>query len=383
MRIGIFIGLAVLLVTGCREEGKQPDPSGDTVTETWRPRYAKGFYLEKTRLGVDYLYIDSPWPGAAKTYRYALVPREEMDEKAALIKGVDGIVGLPAMRVITTSTTHIPALETLGVPERLVGFPGLKYISSPTARERMEKGLVKELGANEALNTELAVALDPDLLVGFGVSGTPGSYEALEASGIPVVYNGDWMEEDPLGKAEWILFFGILFGKETEARRAFEDVEGAYLEARALAANAGKTPTVLSGALYRDVWYLPGGDSWAARIIEDANARYLWADAPGRGSLSLSLESVLEKGSEADFWVAPSQYTTYGEMAGAEVHYRQFKAFRERKVYTYALTRGPGEGLWYYELGPSRPDLVLKDLIRCFHPELLPGYEPFFFKPVK
>jgi iron complex transport system substrate-binding protein len=332
---------------------------------------------------VDYLYIDSPWPGASKTFRYALVPRGERDEKAARIRGVDGVIGLPALRVITTSTTHIPALESLGVPERLVGFPGLKYISSPTTRERMEKGEIEELGANEALNTELAVALDPDLVVGFGVSGTPGSYEALEASGIPVVYNGDWMEEDPLGKAEWILFFGILLGKEDAARKAFEQVESAYLEARALAAKAGETPTVLSGALYRDVWYLPGGDSWAARIIQDANARYLWADVPERGSLSLSLESVLEKGAEADFWIAPSQYTSYREMADAEIHYRQFRAFREQQVYTYARTRGPGEGLWYYELGPSRPDMVLKDLIHCFHPGLLPGYEPFFFKPLE
>jgi iron complex transport system substrate-binding protein len=353
------------------------------VVSHWEPQYAKGFSADHTRSGVIYLNVNSPWPGASKTYRYALVPREKAGKMRLPLEDLDGVVQVPVGKVILTSTTHIPALESLGLMDHLVGFPGLDYISSPEARLRISAGAIQELGANEQLNTEKVLELDPDLVVGFGISGAPSSYQALEASGIPVIYNGDWMEEDPLGKAEWITFFGLLFGKQDLAFSTFDEVETAYLEARKLASGARTTPTVLSGALYRDIWYLPGGQSWAARFIRDANARYLWEKTEEKGSLSLSLESVLEGGSQADYWIAPSQFTAYQQMLEADEHYRQFKAFRNKAVYTYALSRGPGKGLLYFEQGPSRPDLILKDLIYWFHPGLLDDYKPAFFKPLQ
>ena len=384
MRIGCVLSLITLVLISCRRnpEQKQIHVQDETLL-SWKPRYAKGFYVDHTPSGIDYLYVNSPWPGASKTFRYALIPREKLSTHRHLIDSVDGVIGIPVNRVILTSTTHIPALETLESEESLVGFPGLGYISSPGVRDRIDKGNVEELGVHEALNTELAIALNPDVVVGYGVSGAPSSYNALEASGIPIVYNGDWMEENPLGKAEWIVFFGLLYNKKNAAEMAFSRVEKAYLEARNLAAKAPGRPTVLSGSLYRDIWYLPGGSSWAAQFIKDANAQYLWESTSESGSLSLSLESVLEKGSDADIWIAPSQFTSYREMEQAEAHYGQFKAFREERIYTYALSPGPGEGLLYYELGPSRPDLILKDLVYWFHPGLLKGYDPVFFKPLE
>lgn len=368
---------------GCRDSGRPAKDGTGAILKTWTPKYARGFSTETTGNGVVYLTVKNPWPGASRDFRYALVPRESLSEFTPAEEGVDGVVGTPVERIVLTSTTHIPSLETLGLEERLVGFPGLDYISSPRTRERVLSGAILELGANEQLNTERVLSLDPDLVVGFGVSGAPSSYQALEASGVPVVYNGDWMEEDPLGKAEWILFFGVLLGEESAAMAAFEKVEKAYQEAKALAAEATDSPTVLSGALYRDVWYLPGGDSWAARFIRDANARYLWEESPGTGSLSLSLETVLEKGGAADFWIAPSQFTSYSEMSRANQHYGQFLAFQDKKVYTYALSHGPGTGMIYYERGPGRPDLILKDLIHWLHPGLLPEHTPVFFKPLQ
>jgi iron complex transport system substrate-binding protein len=383
MRIGTFLSIIALTLLSCKGNTDQKQPPSDRIIETWKPKYAKGFYAEQTQSGVQFLYVESPWPGATKTYRYALVPKTELHAHKHLVDSVDAVIGIPAERLILTSTTHLPALETLGVVESLVGFPGLKYISSPGPRKRMESGKIEELGANEDLNTEMAIALNPDLVVGFGVSGVPSAYKALEVSEIPVVYNGDWMEENPLGKAEWLVFFGFLFAKRDTAQSAFDAVEKAYLEAQKQAEKAPKRPTVLSGSLYRDIWYLPGGSSWAAQFIKDANAEYLWRNTTESGSLSLSLESVLEKGVEADFWIAPSQFTSYSQLEAADPHYTQFRAFQERRIYSYALTQGPGEGLWYFELGPSRPDLILKDLIYWLHPGLLKGYEPVFFKPLE
>jgi iron complex transport system substrate-binding protein len=127
---------------------------------------------------------------------------------------------------------------------------------------------------------------------------------------------------------------------------------------------------------------MPGGESWAAAFIRDAGAEYLWAGSEETGSLSLGLEEVLEKAPEARVWVAPSQFTSYSEMQAANPLYTRIRAFREQRVYTYAKSLGPTGGMRYFELGPSRPDLILKDLIYYIHPGLLPDYTPVFFQPL-
>ncbi|MBT8293257.1 MAG: ABC transporter substrate-binding protein, partial [Eudoraea sp.] len=149
-----------------------------------------------------------------------------------------------------------------------------------------------------------------------------------------------------------------------------------------LAKKGVKRPSVLSGALYKDVWYLPGGNSWASKFLEDANTHYPWSDSEQTGSLNLSIESVLAKGQDTDFWISPSQFTSYEEMKKANVHYLQFEAYKNKNIYTFANTKGATGGLLYYELAPNRPDLVLKDLIHIFHPMLLPDHKLFFFKPL-
>jgi len=379
----LYLLLVLLLHASCRERPREPLPPGFGATPDLTPKYATGFSARKDANGVLLLTVTGPWPEASRPYRYALVPRDGDPAPGLDPKDFDAIIPVPARRVVLTSTTHIPALEALGEAEKLTGFPGLDYISSPLTRQRIEAGAVAELGANEQLNTEKVLELQPDLVVGFGVSEAPRSYRPLQAAGIPVVYNGDWMEQSPLGKAEWIKFFGYLLGREQEAEALFNEIETAYLRAREVASGAPESPAVLSGALYRDIWYLPGGQSWAATFLRDAHASYPWADTPESGSLSLSLEAVLERGGEAVFWVAPSQYTSYSEMLAANPHYEQFRAFRERRIFTYALSKGPKGGMLYFELGPGRPDWVLQDLIYYLHPGLLPDYEPVFFKPLE
>ena len=346
-------------------------------------KHARGFSTELQDNGLKIIRVNNAWPDASRAFVYALVPRENPELAKELALDVDAIIQIPVERIIVTSTTHIPALEALGVESHIIGFPETKYVSSSATRYLIDRGEIADLGTNELLNTEMAIALEPELVVGFGIDNQNKAYKALERVGIPVVYNGDWTEETPLGKAEWVKFFGPFFDLESRADSIFNRIERNYKQAKELARTAGKRPTVLSGALYKDVWYLPAGESWAAKFIEDANAEYLWKDSNGTGSLSLSLESVLAKGHGADFWISPSQFVTYAEMEKANAHYLSFRPFQERKVFTFAGTKGSSGGLLYYEQAPGRPDIVLKDLIRVFHPGLLPEYQPYFFKPLE
>lgn len=345
--------------------------------------HAKGFMIERLDSGITLLKITSPWSDASSALIYALIPKDKMERLMPIAKGYDAIVPVPVDRIVVTSTTHIPALEALGVADRLVGFPDTKYVSSEQTRKRIDTQLVKELGNNEAINTEMVLSLNPELVVGFGIDGRNKAYETIERAGIPVVYNGDWTEETPLGKAEWIKFFAAFFQKEELAIRIFNEIESSYSEVKALAAEAIYRPTVMSGALYKDIWYLPGGDSWAAAFLKDANSNYLWADQQSNGSLSLSWESVLEKAQDADFWVSPAQYTSYNDLEEGSRHYVRFRPYQNKKIYTVAKTLGPTGGMIYYELAPQRPDLVLKDLIAILHPELLPNHQLYFFKPLE
>ena len=143
------------------------------------------------------------------------------------------------------------------------------------------------------------------------------------------------------------------------------------------------TPTVLAGDMFEDRWYLPKGTSWGSLLIEQANGNYLWKETSGTGSLSLSFETVFEKAKNADIWITSGQFSSLKEMTDSNPHYAQFDAFINKNVYSFSGKKGKTGGILYYELAPNRPDLVLKDLVKIMHPELLAGYEPFFFEKLK
>lgn len=380
MRITIILSLLLFLFS-CKERKKNALP--DVLSATNIPiTYAKGFSIEKMASGVTLIHLTSPWPNAKSGFKYALVPKDKMASITLNSDDFNAVITVPIQNLVATSTTHIPTLEALGVIDKLIGFPDTQYISSKETRMRIDNGLIKELGNNESINTEMVIELKPEVVIGFSINSQNKAYETLQRSNIPVVYNGDWTEETPLGKAEWIKFFAPFFQKEKLADSIFKKIADSYNAAKELAKKANKRPSVLSGALYKDVWYLPGGKSWAAKFLEDANTQYPWANSEQTGSLNLSIESVLEKGQQTEFWISPSQFTSYQEMKKANVHYLQFEAYKNKNIYTFANTKGATGGLLYYELAPNRPDLVLKDLIHIFHKNLLPDHELYFFKPL-
>jgi cobalamin transport system substrate-binding protein len=374
---------AILLIVfvvfvSCKKEAKTTPQ--ETSSSTNIPlKYAKGFSI--TNFGsYKVIEIKNPWPNAEETYEFILADRKaDIDWKT---ERLENNIKYPIQKIVVTSTTHIPALELLGVEQTLVGFPGTDYVSSEKVRKRIDEGFVRELGKNEGINTEILLELKPDVVVGFGVDGVNKTFETIQKANIPVIYNGDWVEASPLAKAEWIKFFGVLYNKEKQADSIFNTIEANYLEAKKLASSAKTKPTVLSGALHKDVWYLPNGTSTEAQFLKDANVTYLWSETSGKGSLALSFESVFEKAKDAELWLSPSYYKSLEAIKKANQHYTKFKAFQNNKVYSFSNTTGKTGGVLYYELGIARPDLVLKDIIKICHPELLENYQPYFFKPL-
>lgn len=377
----LIVFIIAIAFISCKKETKitQPQPNDGKEMPL---KYAKGFSVTDFETH-KILTIKNPWQNADKMFRFALIQNQKKATINIKNQKFDAVIKTPIQSIVVTSTTHIPALELLNVEQTLVGFPNTAYISSEKTRQRIDNNLVKELGNNEAINTEILLELNPDLIVSFGIDGQNKTLEIAKKVNIPVVYNGDWVEDSPLAKAEWIKFFGVLFNKEKEADSIFNQIETNYLEAKKLASQIKRKPTVLCGAMQKDIWYLPNGLSNEAQLLKDANINYLWSDTTGKGSLGLSFETVFEKGKNADFWISPSHYKSMNALQNSNPHYEKFEAFQHKKVYTFSNTTGKTGGVLYYELGTARPDLVLKDLIKICHPELLKNHNFFFYKPLQ
>lgn len=372
-----YLLLLVILVSGCKREDNANTLSKPAATN--QIRQAKGLEIYGYQ-GYTIVKISNPWPKATKEYTYVL------QQKDAVIPDslkTFPVIPVPIRTIVVTSTTHIPSLEMLGEENTLVGFPSLDLISSEKIRTRIESGKIKELGNNQNLNTEVLIDLQPDLIVGFGIDNNNPTLDNLQKNGLQIMLNGDWNEQSPLGKAEWIKFFGALYNKEDLAEKLFANIEKEYQTTLALAQKAASKPTVVQGAIYENQWYLPHGNSWGSVFIRDAGGKYIWSESQGTGSLSLPFETVLEKAGEADFWIGPAQFTSLKAMTTDNPHYSQFKAYRNKKVYSFSNKKGKTGGLIFYELAPNRPDLVLKDMLKILHPELLPDYQLYFFEQLR
>ncbi len=325
-------------------------------------KYATTFHFEANN-SEKYLVVSEPWPKATIAKKYAL--------------------DKPLTRVVCTSTSHLPFFELLGAGEVVVGFPNFNYISSEAFRKRAEEGFLTDLGPDGNLNMELLLSLKPEAVIAFDMGGEANSLDKIQESGIPVIYNSDFLEKNPLGRAEWIKFFGAILGKQQKADSIFNFIEQEYNRLKKIGENFEIKPAVLSGVVYGDTWFLPGGQNWAATFFNNAGGQYLWQEDTTSGWLELSFEAVYEAGYDADFWIGTSTLNSRGEMFGQDERYGSFEAFKNDKVFNYSKRIGPNGGYDFFESGYSRPDLVLADLIKILHPKSLPRYETVYFKKLE
>ncbi len=359
------------ILISCKNEIKKGSTSEKINTKS-SIKYASGFNIEYFET-YKKLIVNAPYQDSKETFEFILTG----------INSAEKGIKTPVNSIVVTSTTHIPMLELLNVEDKLIGYPNTDYISSKKTRDLINSGAIKELGNEESINTELLLDLNPELVVGFSLNSNNKMFATIEKLGIPVILNGDWLEETPLGRAEWIKFFGVLFDKEKLADSIFNEIEKNYLTAKNIALKSNIKPSIISGGLFKDIWNLPAGESFEAAFLNDANTDYLWANSAGKGSLSLNIENVFEKGKNADIWISPSFYSNLTEIEKANDLYSKFKAFTNKEVFSFVNKRGEKGGIIYFELAPARPDLVLKDLIKIAHPELLKEYEFTFFEKLK
>lgn len=367
--------LAVVVLSACGgKEQKRSIADADSARTVLH--YAHGFSVSYEG-NVKRVVVGRPFQGATAGYTYLLVPE---GEPIPTHDAGEKVIRIPLKSIVCTSTTHIPLLDYLDESDKLVGFPTTDYISSEKTRAQVDAGKVQELGVDKGLNLELLAALKPGVVMGYVTNSDYGQFKKIEELGIPSVMNAEYLEKHPLGRAEWIKFMALFFNKERQADSVFNAIEQNYLDTRRRADTVRMRPTVLSGVVYGDAWFLPGGQNYATTLLRDAGCQYLWESDSTNGFLELSFETVYEKAHSADRWIGPGSYNSLKEIETADQRYANFKAFQEKNVYSYNARVGAKGGSEFLELGYLRPDIILKDLLFIAHPTLIPEHRLFFHK---
>ena len=346
-------------------------------------RYAKGFTLAYQG-NYKILTVTQPWADAEQAFTYVLIPR------GAEIPAEVGnalVIEVPVRSFVAMSTTYYPFLENIGKLDRLVAVDDATYIYNPIVREKAAMGEIAVVGGGmggPSANVERLLELDPDVIM-TSASGIPelDVHPKLQEVGLPVVINGDYLEQTPLGRAEWGIFIAAFFDQEQEASQQFDALVQRYEEVSALAANVQERVTVFTNTDYQGTWYVPAGESYAAILIKDAGADYLWADEPGTGALPLSFETVFERAKDADFWLNPGFAASLQDLLAMDARYAEFEAFQTGNVFNYNARVSEAGGMDYFESGVANPDVILKDLIKIFYPELLPEHTLFYYQQLK
>ncbi len=367
------------LTDTCVAEGEF-DASIDYFPEKTALTHTDGFSVEYFN-NYKVVTVKTPYPGATESMQYALVqcgtptPEGFLDEQ---------IIEVPAQTVVTMSTTYLPFLDELGLLDRLVGLDDATYVSNPTVLKMAEEGKLTMLGYGSGVNVEQALDLSPDLIITYG-SGAPDydAHPVLIEAGLKTIVNAEWLETSPLGRAEWGKFIAVFFNKEADAEALFAKNVEQYNEYAALAASVTEKPTVFTGSDYQGTWSMPGGNSFAANFLKDAGADYLWADDTSTGSLPLAFEAVFETAQDADYWVNVGYFFTPDDLLAADARYADFAAYQNGNIWNNDAIISANGGNDYYESAVAHPELVLADLIKIFHPELLPDYELVYYRQLK
>lgn len=359
--------LLLSIVSSCGSNSRPVWEKGDTL----RLQYARQLTMVKYK-GYTEVSLADPWHKGKILHRYLLVPRGREGERVLKkINTSDGtVIRIPVTRSIVFTTVHCSLLADLGVKSAVKGVCDLQYILLPWVEKngKPAPGIV-DCGNSMNADIEKIIDLRPQAIL-LSPFENSGGYGKLDEIHIPVIECADYMESTPLGRAEWMKFYGLLFGREQQADSLFLQVCKQYHQFQAQARHMRTHPKVITELKTGAVWYVPGGASYVGQMIADAGARYAFASDKSEGSLSLTFEKVLDEAGDADIWLY--KYNDHPcnlkELLSGYTGYQQMKAFQDKQVYGADCARVP-----FYEESGFHPERVLRDMMIIFHPEIKMG----------
>ena len=368
MRQLLFLSIIISLALSC-------SGPGSSVNEGGYARYASGFTVENHG-SYTVVELADPWNSRRTLHRYILAPRtSQLPDN--LPEG--SIIRTPIRRLAVYASIHVSMIEALGAVETIEAVCEPEYIGSASVREKVARGEVANIGSSISPNVEEIINRGVEYIVA-----TPfqnAGYGAASKTSIPIIEGADYMEPSPLGRAEWIRFFGLLLDRESQADSIFAETERNYLHLKQLASATADRPEVLTEKKYGSSWYVPVRGSSMSVMLADAAAANPFDHLDGAGSAPLAFETVLDRALQSPFWIfkynAPS-LITLSALRNEYPPYSSFAAYKNHKIYACNTALTP-----YHEETPLHPDLLLRDFIHIFHPEILPDHQLRYFHKLK
>lgn len=367
------------MITSCSERKgieKHYNPDGQDLIE------------KATRIAIDRygnytkITIINPWQGADNVnMTYYLVRKG-----STVPPGIDSsmVIMVPLKKIVCMSTTHVAMISALGEVNTIAGMSGTGFMYSEDLKLRADRGYIKDVGYESNLNKELILKIMPDVTMIYGVGSESSGYVGkIEELGIRVIYNADYLETDPLGKAEWIKLFGALYCRESMADSIFNAESEAYNKLKSyIAGNIVEKPKVLLGLPFKDTWFISPGNSFIATLIEDAGGSYLWKDIKSSVSMPFGLENVYMKAVNADYWLNIGAVMAKKEIPGVDPRLSELSCYKRGNLFNNNNRVASAGGNDFWESGTVFPHLILKDIAAILHPELFSDNPLYFYRKI-
>lgn len=356
--------LCLLFLASCITRNKT---SIETFNQdVYIPEYASGFkILGAENSASTLIQITNPWQGAKDVTMSYFVSRNGEQAPA----GFNGpAIPAGAKQIVCMSSSYIAMLDELGEINRIAGVSGIDYIANPYILAH--KDSIKDIGPE--MNYELLIGLKPDVVLLYGIGDAQTAVtDKLKELSIPYLYMGEYLEESPLGKAEWMVVLSELTDNREKGIEIFREIPERYYALKALTDSVKQRPTVMFNTPWNDSWVMPSTQSYMARLIADAGAEYIYKENSSNSSTPIGLETAYGLIQKADYWINVGSATTLEELKAVNPKFADAKAVNEKTVYNNNLRLTPTGGNDYWESAVVRPDVVLRDLIHIFHPELV------------
>lgn len=376
--------LFFLILVGCDKEknagnNKEDHSNSSNYHNQTKINHAKGFTITYHN-NYKIVSILSPLETGTDTSKYILLERG-----TARPKGFEEaqVIEIPLQSIVATSSMHVALLEFLDSQDIITGLSNPEYIYSAKVQALIKAGKVANIGRDQGLNEEKLVEMHPGAVMAMGGPGAKTDhYRILAQAGIPVMINSEWVEKTPLARAEWVKLVAALVNKEKEVNEKFGEIELEYARLLGLAREVKDKPSIISGLNTKDAWFLPNGDSYMSQFFRDAGGVYHWSKTKAAGSLPLNFESVYPIALEADAWlnVGFDKNDTKANILAQDSRYSDFKAYKSGRMFSYNGRVNDQGANDFFESGTVNPHMVLADLIKILHPELLPDHNLVYYK---
>ena len=372
--------IAILIITAVSVSCSNAGDIGDFCIEAYTPEYASGFVIMAAEGRASTILMSkNPWQGADGVTTELFIARNGEVPPSGFRGEV--LTGEPS-RIVCLSSTHIAMLDAVGAVERVVGVSGADYVTNEYVTSHRDT--VGDVGYEGNIDYELMVALDPDVVLLYGIGGTSGMEGRLRELGIPFAYIGDYLEESPLGRAEWLVAVGEIAGCREYAATVFAEIPERYAELKRRAAAAeSKRPAVMVNTPYGDAWIMSPTTSGIARMIADAGGRYVYEGNTTDRSLPIDMEEAALLVSQADIWLNVGNISTLAELQRSLPRFADARCVGTGNVWNCNRRTNAAGGNDYWESGIVRPDVILSDLVKIFHPELLPDRKLYYYRHIE